>query len=118
MVWWKNNTEAGLKCQQRYYDSITKKITNQKTNQMFAPKENNIKPSQWKKLLSFVNGVCFGCKTKKRLGIDHIIPISKGGKNEIFNVQPLCKCCNEKKGQKTIRFVPFSLQFKSCLNGI
>lgn len=29
---------------------------------------------------------------------DHIIPKSKGGKNELENYQPMCLVCNNKKG--------------------
>jgi len=35
-----------------------------------------------------------------KLEVDHIIPVSKGGKTEMSNLQTLCKACNRGKGVK------------------
>lgn len=45
---------------------------------------------------------CKICNTNKYLQLDHIIPISKGGKNCIDNIQVLCNKCNRLKSDKII----------------
>lgn len=41
---------------------------------------------------------CINCGTHKSLSVDHIVPVSKGGGNEIKNLQTLCTTCNSSKG--------------------
>lgn len=37
---------------------------------------------------------CLKCGSKENLQIDHIISVYKNGKNELENLQTLCKKCN------------------------
>lgn len=46
---------------------------------------------------------CLGClksPPEVRLSIDHILPISRGGTNDISNLQILCVPCNSAKGAR------------------
>lgn len=43
---------------------------------------------------------CAKCLNTENLQIDHIIPISKGGKNIESNTQILCSICNNTKSNK------------------
>jgi 5-methylcytosine-specific restriction endonuclease McrA len=54
----------------------------------------------WKAIKKAQGGCCLACGKKARLTVDHIIPLSKGGRNEPANVQGLCKSCNSSKGNR------------------
>lgn len=40
---------------------------------------------------------CLKCSSTKKLQLDHIVPVSKGGQNKLSNLQTLCNSCNSKK---------------------
>ena len=43
---------------------------------------------------------CQYCKSENNLSVDHILALINGGKNNISNMQILCRTCNSKKGRK------------------
>lgn len=56
--------------------------------------------------------ICQYCQkrmSEKRLTIDHVIPLSKGGRHEWTNVVTACSACNNKKGDKTLERVGLKL---------
>ena len=45
-------------------------------------------------------GVCYYCQSKvgrPHLTMDHVVPLSRGGKSRKGNIVPACKSCNNKK---------------------
>lgn len=48
-------------------------------------------------------GLCAYCNLNKATSIDHVLPISRGGNNNIENLLPACVSCNSSKGSKLLK---------------
>lgn len=60
---------------------------------------DELNPGEWEAVVAQCGNVCIvpGCGTSP-VTMDHVIPVSKGGRHHISNLQPLCSSCNSSKG--------------------
>ncbi len=58
---------------------------------------------EWRALCDWFGNQCLVCG-KSKVSIDHVVPVAKGGRNTIENLQPLCLSCNASKGDQTIDY--------------
>jgi len=58
---------------------------------------------EWEGLKEQYNHTCLCCGQSEpniTLTVDHVVPISMGGSNDISNIQPLCERCNKSKNNR------------------
>jgi len=56
---------------------------------------------QWADLLASYHGKCVYCGAEAKT-MDHIVPLTKDGTNDIENIVPACKSCNSRKHTKSL----------------
>lgn len=56
----------------------------------------------WMEILRAFNNKCAYCGNSGQMTIDHVLPLSRGGRHCIANLVPACKRCNHSKGSLTV----------------
>lgn len=56
----------------------------------------------WRRLCLRYGDRCAYCRKRGALTMDHILPISRGGRHSIGNLIPACASCNASKNDRTI----------------
>lgn len=60
---------------------------------------------EWETLKKQYGDTCPACRIPDlELVRDHVIPLAKGGSDNIENIQPLCRSCNAKKHTTIVRY--------------
>ena len=96
----KNLISTCLPCNERK-GSMTHRELRRKRKRLRERHKKKIKSITLKQIiLDKTNGLCAYCGTEltlESLTIDHIIPISHGGENDLDNLVPACLSCNNLK---------------------
>lgn len=93
------------------YFQETNRITKQRdplgnrmrTNRTKAKKlgaSGNFTRTEWLALVERYDHRCLCCGEQEpaiELSFDHVLPLGRGGSNDIGNIQPLCLTCNQRK---------------------
>jgi len=69
--------------------------------------EGDLTVGAWAKVKRAFDHTCLWCGAKEPeivLSMDHIVPLSMGGRHSAENIQPLCVSCNSRKGVQTLDF--------------
>ncbi|WP_372344930.1 HNH endonuclease [Streptomyces sp. KL116D] len=67
------------------------------------PDSVGIVPREWRKLVRRYRNRCAYCGGNEGgIHMDHVIPLSRGGRHAIGNVLPACQGCNLSKGSKLV----------------
>lgn len=100
----KRNRENLREYHQRYQKEYRKNNPNKyrinKEKRLSRIKSNGIFLIYEKEIIKILSMPCQNCGTKKSITLDHIIPISRGGRHSIGNLQALCFSCNSSKNNK------------------
>ena len=121
------NSENGKKYEHsvRYKESQTKYLATLKGKAMIARRdarrraklklhESNLTADEWNNVLDRHGRKCFYCSAQGKLTIDHVTPLSLGGKHVKENVVPACRSCNSKKGSREVITDGYQIWPKKC----
>lgn len=108
-----NTKEKKREYQRKWWKNHPEKLRHKKRRRYARKKgaDGDYTLKEWKELKEKFNHKCPKCGKEEpeiELTVDHIVPLSKGGNNDIDNIQPLCRKCNAQKCDDVKEFEPLN----------
>lgn len=100
-----SQTEKGKETVRRWWMSPSGKAKSARNHSRRRVRKNilaTLTVEEWEGIKKQYKHRCVYCGEKKKLTMDHIIPLSKGGHHIKENIVPACLSCNAKKGNKQV----------------
>jgi len=102
-AWMRANRGKMNEAYKRWYvknQDVLRKLACQRA-QLYG--KSNFTFEDWLNILDCFEHRCAYCsRSDVKLTMDHVIPVSKGGKHTADNIVPACKSCNSRKGNRFI----------------
>jgi 5-methylcytosine-specific restriction endonuclease McrA len=99
-----NNSEKGKQYHKKYikdnYDNFLAKQRKNETARRVKQAGNGVFVISSKDMKRLLSSCCAECGSYDKIHLDHVIPVSRGGRHSIGNLQPLCQRCNLSKNNK------------------
>ncbi len=101
-LWKKQNPEKVAKNNKIFRKRHPERIANNAARRRKKIAQNGIFQILNKELKAIYASKCFYCGATESIEMDHVIPISRGGRHSIGNLVPACKTCNLSKRDKLL----------------
>lgn len=96
--------ERGKRWRRNNHEAMMAAVHRRRARLAAAP--GSYTAAEWNDLCDRYGNKCLRCGCAGPLTKDHIVPLSRGGSNDISNLQPLCSTCNKSKGAKSVDYRP------------
>lgn len=116
-AWKLKNPEAIKNALERYRLNHLPKMAEKSHKRRAKLRGNGVFQVTEKELIRLYASPCAHCGTMENVTIDHIIPVARGGRHSIGNLQPLCLSCNASKNAKTMAEWKYFLNIERNQNG-
>lgn len=101
--YWSDPEAARADALRRYYADKSAVVNRNRTTRVRAYGNDvyQVTTRDINRLMARCGDQCVECGSTERLGIDHVIPVARGGRHSIGNLTVLCRRCNSSKKDQT-----------------
>lgn len=75
---------------------------NRRRARLMGSQSPGVTPQEWMEIVEAHGALCAYCGARAKLTRDHVVPLSRGGRDEPCNVVPACQPCNSSKKNKLL----------------